>query len=99
MARPNPGEQPPNPSALSPFQTPANGLPAPAATATPYCPPGWAGGPAPSGPRNAPTVRGLANSPKRRWAVATVPGGLVARAVAGGIRLLLPAGQHAARAV
>ncbi|HMC04761.1 MAG TPA: polysaccharide biosynthesis tyrosine autokinase [Actinomycetota bacterium] len=97
MARPNPGDPPANPAALSPFQTPASGLPAPAATTTPYGPPGWAGGPAPSGPRNAPTVGGLINSLKRRWVMATFLGGIVAGAVAVAIWLLLPAGKHSAR--
>src|SRR5436305_14343646 len=93
MSRPSPGELPPN-SALSPFQTPPGGMPAPM---SPYGPPGWAGGPAPSGPRNAPTVGGLINSLKRRWVMATFLGGIVAGAVAVAIWLLLPAGKHSAR--
>ena len=69
MSRPSPGELPPN-AALSPFQTPPSGMPLPT-TMSPYGPAGWSGGPAPSGPRNAPTVGGLLNALKRRWVLAT----------------------------
>src|SRR5437764_13606340 len=97
MSRPSPGELPPN-AALSPFQTPPSGMPLPT-TMSPYGPAGWSGGPAPSGPRNAPTVGGLLNALKRRWVLATFVGGLVAGLVAAGIWLLLPAGKHSARAL
>lgn len=97
MPRPSHGEIPA--SAISPFQTPPAGLPAPVAPATPYGPPGWAGGPAPSGPRNAPTVGSLVNALKRRWVLATLVAGLVAAVVGVGIWLAMPAGKHAARAL
>lgn len=98
MARQSPGELPPN-AALSPFQTPPGGMPAPVSPMSPYGPPGWSGGPAPSGPRNAPTVGGLLNALKRRWVLATFVGGLVAAAVAVGIWFAMPAGKHAARSL
>jgi capsular exopolysaccharide synthesis family protein len=66
---------------------------------SPYGPAGWSGGPAPSGPRNAPTVGGLLNALKRRWVLATFVGGLVATLVGVGIWLALPAGKHSARAL
>ena len=98
MARPSHGETPAN-AALSSFQTPPAGLPAPLAPATPYGPAGWAGGPAPTGPRNAPTVGGLVNALKRRWVLATLVAGLTAAVVGVAIWLALPAGRHAARSI
>src|SRR5438874_9448170 len=98
MSRPSPGELPPN-AGLSPFQTPPGGMPVPSAPMSPYGPPGWAGGPAPTGPRNAPTVGGLVTALKRRWVLATFVGGLVAAAVAVAVWFLLPAGKHSARSV
>jgi capsular exopolysaccharide synthesis family protein len=66
---------------------------------SPYGPPGWAGGPAPSGPRNAPTVGGLLNALKRRWVLATFLGLLVSTLAAVGIWLILPTGKHSARSL
>jgi capsular exopolysaccharide synthesis family protein len=66
---------------------------------SPYGPPGWSGGPAPSGPRNAPTVGGLLNALKRRWVLATFVGLLVATLTTVGIWLILPAGKHSARSL
>ncbi len=96
MARPIAGD-PPVGQPPAPFQTPPNGLPAPA-TASPFNYTNQPSMPAPA-MQSTPTPAGLLNAFRRRWVLGTFIGGLVAAAVAVGIWVALPGGKHQARAL
>lgn len=95
MARSIAGDPPAN--LPSPYQTPPNGLPAPAAP-SPF---NYTNQPSMPGPAVAttPTPAGLWNAFRRRWVLGTFIGGLVAAAVAVALWLAMPAGKHQARAL
>ena len=85
---------PPNP--LSPFHTPAGGMPQP----LPYGPnPGYNAGPLPPKAKTGPSPAGMLHALKRRWVLATFLGGLLAAAAAAGVWMLMPAGKHQAKAL
>ena len=93
MARSN-DNLPPNP--LSPFHTPAGGMPQP----LPYGPnPGYNAGPLPPKAKTGPSPAGMLHALKRRWVLATFLGGLLAAAAAAGVWMLMPAGKHQAKAL
>ena len=85
---------PPNP--LSPFHTPAGGMPQP----LPYGPnPGYNAGPLPPKAKTGPSPASMLHALKRRWVLATFLGGLLAAAAAAGVWMLMPAGKHQAKAL
>lgn len=84
----------PSPGALSPFHTPANGMPPPASQ-SPYGPnPGYSAGPIPPKAKAGPSPAGLLHALKRRWVLATFLGGLVAAVAATAVWMLMPTGKH-----
>ena len=95
MARPIAGDLPAAP--VSPYQTPPNGLPAPA-TPSPFNYTNQPSLPVPT-VQTTPTPSGLLNAFRRRWVLSTFLGGLVAAAVAIGLWMVMPSGKHQARAI
>ncbi|HEY3788149.1 MAG TPA: hypothetical protein VGL71_04800, partial [Urbifossiella sp.] len=96
MARSN---DPPANNPLSPFHTPAGGMPQPIPV-PPYGPnPGYNPGPTPSKAKAGPSPGGMLNALKRRWVLATFLGGLVAVAAATAVWMLLPTGKHQGKAL
>jgi polysaccharide biosynthesis transport protein len=94
MARPNAGDQPSS-TPLSPYHTPAAGMPVP--PAGPYGPTNTFLGPLPPKAKSGPTPASVLYALKRRWVMATFIGGLVAVVAAVGVWAVLPAGKHTAR--
>lgn len=97
MARSN---EPTNP--ISPFHTPAGGLPQPVPMPPlggPFGPnPGYTAGPMPPKAKAAPSPGGMIHALKRRWVLATFLGGIVATVAAFAVWMLMPAGKHQAKA-
>ncbi len=97
MPRPLAGDPPVNLPPVA-YQTPSNGLPAPAAPASPFNYTNQPNMPAPA-MNAAPTPASLFNAFRRRWVLGTFIGALVAASVATGIWMLSPSGKHQARAI
>ncbi|MFO0805712.1 MAG: polysaccharide biosynthesis tyrosine autokinase [Gemmataceae bacterium] len=101
MARPN---DPPNHNPMSPFNTPAGGMPQPVPMPPlgghPYGPnPGYNAGGAPPKAKTGPSPAGMLHALKRRWVLATFLGGLIATVAACAVWFLMPAGKHQAKAL
>ena len=94
MSRPN--DPPPNP--LSPFHTPAGGMPMPVSPSGPYGPGVGQPFPTPKA-KSSPTPGSLIHALKRRWVLATFLGGLVAAAAATAVWMLMPTGKHQGKAL
>ncbi len=87
----------PPPGSISPFHTPAGGMPQPP---QPYGPnSGYSAGPMPSKAKAGPSPAGLLHALKRRWVLATFVGGLVATAAAAAVWMLMPTGKHQGKTV
>jgi capsular exopolysaccharide synthesis family protein len=97
MARPIAGDPPAN-LPPAPYQTPANGTPAPAASASPFNYSNQPSMPAPGMP-SAPTPSGLLHAFRRRWVLGTLLGLIAAAGAVAAVWSLLPSGKHETRAV
>lgn len=95
MARPNSGDNS-HSLPVSPFHTPANGMPAP----IPGSQFSYIGQPLPPAapPKTGPTPLGVLNALKRRWVMASLLGTLAAGVAAVVVWLAMPAGKHEAKA-
>src|SRR2546430_538672 len=95
---PRSNDNPPPNYPISPFHTPAGGMPQPIPV-LPYGPnPGYNPGPTPK-TKAGPSPAGMLHALKRRWVLATFLGGLIAAAGSAAVWLLMPTGNHQGKAL